>query len=207
MLGVVDPNVGKDREVAIGTASGRLLVGPDNGLLSLAWEAAGGVATAVEIASPDVVRPARAESFRAPDTLCPPAAHLAAGMPLEQLGPSVDPQTLGALALPEPEIADGEIRGEVLDFNRFGNIQVNVRAEDLARAGLADAAWLAIKATSGSAEARRGRTYADFKAGEYGVLFDERGWMEIVRGNPESALEGLGLSPGHLVWITRSRLP
>src|SRR5512132_489262 len=69
VLGVVDPNVGKDREVAIGTASGRYLVGPDNGVLSLAWEAAGGVATVVEIASPDVVRPPRAESFRAPDTL------------------------------------------------------------------------------------------------------------------------------------------
>ena len=41
VLGVVDPNVGRDREVAIGTKSGRHLVGPDNGLLSLAWEAAG----------------------------------------------------------------------------------------------------------------------------------------------------------------------
>jgi S-adenosylmethionine hydrolase len=137
VLGVVDPNVGNDREVAIETASGRYLVGPDNGLLSLAWEAAGGVATAVEIASPDVVRPARAEPFRAPDTLCPPAAHLAAGMPIEQLGPTVDPATLTALILPEPEIADGEIRGEV-----------------------------------------RGSTYADFTEGEYGVIFDERGWME-----------------------------
>jgi hypothetical protein len=39
------------------------------------------------------------------------------------------------------------------------------------------------------------------------VIFDERGWMQIVRGNPESALEGLGISPGHLVWISRSRAP
>jgi S-adenosyl-L-methionine hydrolase (adenosine-forming) len=207
VLGVVDPNVGKDREVAIGTASGRYLVGPDNGLLSLAWEAAGGVTTVVEIASPDVVRPPRAESFRAPDTLCPPAAHLAAGMPVEQLGPTVDPATLIVLTLAEPEIADGQIRGEVLDFNRFGNIQLNVREGDLARAGLDDAPVLTIKAVTASAEAKRGSTYADFKAGEYGVIFDERGWMEIVRGNPESALEGLGLSPGHLVWISRSRVP
>lgn len=207
VLGVVDPNVGKDREVAIGTASGRCLVGPDNGLLSLAWEAAGGVTTVVEIASPDVVRSPRAESFRAPDTLCPAAAHLAAGMPVEQLGPTVDPATLSVLTLPEPEIADGQIRGEVLDFNRFGNIQLNVREGDLARAGLDDAPVLTVKAVTTSAEAKRGSTYADFKAGEYGVIFDERGWMEIVRGNPESALEGLGLSPGHLVWISRSRVP
>jgi S-adenosylmethionine hydrolase len=207
VLGVVDPNVGKDREIAIETASGRYLVGPDNGLLSLAWEAAGGVATVVVIDSPAVVRPARAESFRAPDTLCPPAAHLAAGMPIEQLGPAVDPKTLTELTLPEPEVADGEIRGEVLDFNRFGNIQLNVREAHLTSAALDDAPILTIKAMAASAEARRGSTYADFKAGEYGVIFDERGWLEIVRGNPESALEGLGLVPGHLVWISRSRVP
>ena len=207
VLAVVDPNVGKDREVAIATASGRHLVGPDNGLLSFGWEAAGGVATAVEISSPEVVRPPRAQSFRAPDTLCPPAAHLAAGMPIEELGPAVDPATLTALSVPEPEIVDGEIRGEVLDFNRFGNIQLNVREGHLASAGLADSPVLTIKAMAASAEARRGSTYADFDAGEYGVIFDERGWMEIVRGNPESALEGLGLSCGHLVWISRSRAP
>jgi S-adenosyl-L-methionine hydrolase (adenosine-forming) len=207
ILGVVDPNVGKDREVAIGTRSGRYLVGPDNGLLSLAWEAAGGISAVVEIASSEVIKPPLAESFRAPDTLCPAAAHLAVGRAFDQLGPTIEPATLNALTLPEPEIADGQIRGEVLDFNRFGNIQLNVRQAHLARAGLENVRSLTIKTTSASAEARRGSTYADFKKGEYGVIFDERGRMQIVRGDPESALEGLGLSPGHLVWISRSRVP
>ena len=207
VLGVVDPNVGKDREVAIETGSGRYLVGPDNGLLSLAWEAAGGIGAVVEITSPAVINPPLAESFRAPDTLCPAAAHLAAGRAFDQLGPAIEPATLNALTLPQPEIADGQIRGEVLDFNRFGNIQLNVRKAHLAHAGLENVRALTIKTTSASAEARRGSTYADFKEGEYGVIFDERDRMEIVRGNPESALEGLGLSPGHLVWISRSRVP
>ena len=44
VLAVVDPNVGKDREVAIETESGRHLVGPDNGLLSLAWDASSAAA-------------------------------------------------------------------------------------------------------------------------------------------------------------------
>ena len=207
ILGVVDPNVGKDREVAIRTRSGRYLVGPDNGLLSLAWEAAEGISAVVEIASPEIINPPLAESFRAPDTLCPAAGHLAVERPFDQLGPAIEPATLNALTLPEPEIADGQIRGEVLDFNRFGSIQLNVRQAHLARAGLEDVRGLMIKTTSVSAEARRGSTYADFKKGEYGVIFDERGRMQIVRGAPESALEGLGLSPGHLVWISRSRVP
>src|SRR6187455_1234833 len=66
VLGVVDPTVGKDREVAIETVSGRHLVGPDNGLLSLAWAAAEGIRTAVELTAPDVVRQPHAQSFRAP---------------------------------------------------------------------------------------------------------------------------------------------
>ena len=207
VLGVVDPTVGKDREVAVRTGSGRDLVGPDNGLLSLAWQQAGGIASVVEIASPEVIRPPRAESFRAPDTLCPAAAYLASGGSLEELGPELEPESLNALTLPEPEIADGEIRGEVLDLNRFGNIQINVREADLARAGLEKVSNLSIKATSASAEARRGATYADFSEDEYGVIVGERGWLMIVRGNPGSACEGLGLSPGHLVWITRSLRP
>ena len=41
-VAVVDPQVGTERRgVAVRCADGRILVGPDNGLLSLAWERAG----------------------------------------------------------------------------------------------------------------------------------------------------------------------
>jgi S-adenosylmethionine hydrolase len=204
MLAVVDPNVGKDREVAIETGSGRMLVGPDNGLLSPAWEAAGGIRTVVEISSPDVIQQPIAESFRARDTLCPATAYLAGGKPIEELGASVDPTTLVELRIAEPEVEPGKIRCTVLDFNRFGNVQLNVRDSHLAAAGLDDAPALAIEAVSGSADARRGRTYADFEASDYGAIVDPRGWLTIVRGNPASALEGLGLALGDPVWLSRS---
>ena len=157
----------------------------------------------MEITSDDVIEQPIADSFRARDTLCPAAAHLAAGMPIEQLGAEVDPATLAALTVAEPEVEPGKIRCTVLDFNRFGNVQLNVREAQLAAAGLADAPVLALGAVSVSADARRGRTYADFEAGEYGVIFDPRGWLTIVRGNPASALEGLGLALGDPVWISR----
>jgi hypothetical protein len=35
------------------------------------------------------------------------------------------------------------------------------------------------------------------------VIFDPRGWLTIVRGNPANALEGLGLALGDPVWISR----
>lgn len=203
VLAVVDPNVGKDREIAIETESGRHLVGPDNGLLSLAWAAAGGIRAAVELTSPDVVRRPHAESFRAPDTLCPATARLAAGMPIGQLGEAVDPATLTVVTVAAPEIEAGKITCEVIDFNRFGNVHLNVRPADLVAAGLDGEPALSIEAVSGAAVAKRGSTYADFAAGEYGVLVDPRGWLTIVRGNPASALDGLGLQLAAPVWITR----
>ena len=53
-VAVVDPQVGTERRaVALQTRDGRLLVGPDNGLLSLAWERCGGVDQAVDVTRSD----------------------------------------------------------------------------------------------------------------------------------------------------------
>ena len=205
VLAVVDPTVGKDRDIALEAEGGRFFVGPDNGLLAPAWGALGGVRRAVEITSRRVILEPVAESFHARDILCPATAHLAAGMALEQLGEQLDPSTLAGLSVPEPETEPGKIRCEVVDFNRFGNVQLNVREAHLVEAGLDRAEDLAVEAVPGATRARRGRTYSDFEAGEYGVIMDPRGWLMLVRGNPASALEGLGLATGDLVWISAGR--
>ena len=202
VLAVVDPNVGKDRDIAIEVKGGRHLVGPDNGLFAPTLEALGGVQKAVEITSEDVIVQPVAPMFHTRDILCPAAAHLATGMTIDQLGSEVDPKTLAGLNVPEPEIEPGKIRCEVVEFNRFGNLKLNVRETHLIAAGIDDDPDLAIEAVSGSARARRGETYADFAAGEYGAIFDPRGWLMVVRGNPASALEGLGVVPGDQIWIS-----
>jgi S-adenosyl-L-methionine hydrolase (adenosine-forming) len=49
-VAVIDPQVGTERRaLALRTVDGRLLVGPDNGVLSLAWERCGGIDLAVDI--------------------------------------------------------------------------------------------------------------------------------------------------------------
>jgi S-adenosyl-L-methionine hydrolase (adenosine-forming) len=204
-VAIVDPSVGEDRDLALETADGRLFVGPDNGLLAPTWEVLGGVRRAVEITSADVVQQPVAESFHARDILCPAAAHLATGMTIDRLGSDVDTETLVGLTVPEPDIEPGKIRSEVVDFNRFGNVKLNAREEHLAAAGLDLARELAVEAVKASTRARRGTTYADFEPGEYGVIVDPRGWVTLVRGNPASALEGLGLATGDQVWITAAQ--
>lgn len=202
VLAVVDPNVGKDREIAIEAADGRQLVGPDNGVLALAWEALGGVAKAVEITSPEIILEPVAPSLRARDILCPAAAHLATGMEIERLGRPLDTDTLVGLKVAEPEVERGKIQCEVMDYNRFGNVQLNVRAAQLEHSGLDGVPDLMLEAVGGATRARRASTYADFEPGEYGVIFDPRGWLTIIRGNPANALEGLGLAIGDPVWIS-----
>src|SRR5262249_30787606 len=193
--------------IAVEAGDGRLLVGPDNGLLSLAWSESGGIARAVEITSHEVVIRPVAPSLHARDVLCPAAAHLAAGMPLERLGRSIERNDLAQITVPPPQVEPGMIRCEGIDHHRFGHIQPEVRVPDVALASLDEAPDVEIEWAAGSVRARRGRTYADFEPGEYGVLFDPRGWLTIVRGNPGNALEELQLAVGDLIQIGRGPEP
>src|SRR5215471_11561881 len=102
VLAVVDPSVGRDRDIAVEDEDGRLFVGPDNGLLSPAWHLAGGVRTAVSITSSSIVLEPVSASFHARDVLAPAAAHLAHGTSLADLGPAIEAETLAEVKLPEP---------------------------------------------------------------------------------------------------------
>jgi S-adenosylmethionine hydrolase len=201
VLAVVDPKVGKEREIAVQAPDGRLFVAPDNGIL---WPTLTetGIDKVVEINSPEIVIEPVSPSFRTRDVLSPATAQLARGMEIESLGPTIDPETLVTLAAPEPEVDRGKISCEVIDFNRFGNLTLNVREQHLAAAGLSDGAHIAVETTSASAHARRAHTYSDFEQGEYGVIIDPRGWLMVVRGNPASAIQGLGVDVGDPVWLS-----
>ena len=129
-------------------------------------------------------------------------------MPIEQLGTPVDPTTLAVVLMAEPEIEAGKITCEVIDFNRFGNVHLNVRSTDLDAAGLDAETILSIEAVSGSAAAKRGNTYADFAAGvstgcsRPARLAHHRGGANLA----VSALDGLlGLSLAAPVWLTAGR--
>lgn len=200
-LAVVDPGVGTSRlPLAVVTDAGQALVGPDNGLLSLAWERLGGASTAVRIDSPDLVSWPVSRTFHGRDVFAPAAAHLAGGGGWEALGPAVDLASLVRLREPEPAVAPGRIECEVLGVDRFGNVQLGVRPAHLAAAGLDAAALLVLELPNGRAEAARAMTFGDVAAGELAALFDSRGWLALaVNGGQAGAL--LGLQPPDRVGI------
>ena len=202
VVAVVDPGSGTDRAaLAVRTVKDRLMVGPDNGLLSLAWAQDGGVREAVSITAPEVLVHPVSPVLNARDVFSPGAAHLAAGMDLARLGLPMDPGALVAIELSTPDVGQGRLAGEVLDVDRFGNVRLNVRAADLEAAGLAPGATLEIASTAAGSRARRVTTYGEVQEGECGALQDAWGWLSIIRFGA-SAADLLNVSVGDPVWVT-----
>jgi S-adenosylmethionine hydrolase len=195
-VAVVDPGVGSDRRAVAAAAGASLLVGPDNGLLSLAWEALGGVDAAVEVVSEDVVLAPVSRTFHGRDIFAPAAANLAAGMPLEDLGPAIDVATLERLDLPRPMVADGAVGARVTATDGFGNVQLNATESDLDAAGVAGGRVLVV---NGRRLPRAG-TFAELPEREPGLIVDSEGHLAIVV-NHGNAAGMLGLAAGDTVVV------
>ena len=201
-LAVVDPGVGSDRRpVALATVSGAHLVGPDNGLLSLASDELGGPTAAVQIAPPGVIARTPSATFHGRDVFAPAAAALANGADLGALGAPVDPSSLTRVGVPEPRIIQGSIRAEVLGVDRFGNLELALEERHLAEAGLPAGQRLLVTFTVGH-EAVRSTTFADVAAGGLGVIVDSWGTVAVVR-NRGSAAALLGASEGDELVLSR----
>ena len=194
-IAVVDPGVGSGRgSIAVRAASDALLVGPDNGVLSLAWEALGGAQEAVEITSDDIVLQPVSRTFHGRDVFAPAAAHLAAGMPLSDLGPQLEVEQLHVLELPGPMLASGAIGARVTGVDGFGNVQLNVRPHDLDAAGIGPVLSVRRRAVP------RVGVFADVPQGTLAAIIDSQGQLALVV-NQGSAADTLGLTVGKTVVI------
>jgi S-adenosyl-L-methionine hydrolase (adenosine-forming) len=192
-LTVVDPGVGTHRRALAATIDGRHYVGPDNGILTLVLR------TAKQVDIVDVSHALSdddahvAPTFHGRDIFAPAAARLARGEPLETLGPAIlDPILLD---LPEPERTADEVRGEVIQVDRFGNLITNVPAHWLrelagdSHRAAGGARPLAVGVGDADAGPLR-RTYGDVAPGSVVALIGSLDLLEIsVRdGNGARAL-------------------
>jgi S-adenosylmethionine hydrolase len=125
-VAVVDPGVGSARRaVALRSARGDVLVGPDNGLLWPAVERLGGSVGAVELTNARFWRPSPSSTFHGRDLFGPVAGHLANGVALQQLGTAIDDPH--QFRLPAPH----GLEGEVLHVDTYGNLITNLPAANL----------------------------------------------------------------------------
>jgi hypothetical protein len=192
VVAVVDPGVGTERRPVAVAAGEMLLVGPDNGVISRACDALGGASHAREITSTEVVLQPVSATFHGRDVFAPAAAHLAAGLPLEHLGPEVDVGSLRRIEVPRPAVRPGAIQAHVSVVDAFGNVQLDVEPVHLAEAGLTG--WILV----GGRSLPLVTTFAELHEGEIGALIDSDGFLAIV-ANRASAADALGLETGGAV--------
>ena len=188
---VVDPGVGTARRgIAVGTPNG-VLVGPDNGLLVPAAEALGGLTTVVELTNKDWFLGDVSRTFHGRDVFAPAAARIAAGAPLTDGGPAIEPDAVVRLPAPVITIGDGWIESEVLTVDRFGNVQL--AATGGALSGLADELVV-----NGNVRARRGTTFVDVEQGDLLIYEDSAGQVAIAVNNGRAVVL-LSVQPGDVV--------
>jgi S-adenosylmethionine hydrolase len=225
VLGVVDPGVGTERR-AIGLqvtpAAGRRLyfVGPDNGLLVAAAEAAAEspIGFAVELER-DVVSPERGATFDGRDLFGPAAAALCAGTRLAALGDEIDPDSLVRIiggVVEQGRLHDGRhcLRAEVTWVDRFGNIQLAATVADARVAGLPRSGNVELLARLESGPARADDlprslvpdgvelrcvdAFGELAPAEFGVLVDANGHLAVV-AREASAAHWLNVDAGELL--------
>jgi S-adenosylmethionine hydrolase len=194
-MAVVDPQVGTERRaVALGTTDGRILVGPDNGILSLAWERCGGVELAVDVTrSPHRLEPVSA-TFHGRDIFAPVAAHLARGAELADAGDPLEPSALTLVDIPEPRTEDGALVAHALVIDRFGNVALNVDHEDTAGTGLTLGGSVEVEAAGERYLGTYAQTFADVRPGEL-IVYEDAYRTLAVAINRGDAAGTLGLQP------------
>ena len=200
-LAIVDPGVGGPRRpLVLRDAEERLYVGPDNGLLLPAAGRAGIVA-AHELANPTYALETISRTFHGRDLFSPAAAHLARGVPLEELGPPLDPDGLVSLDVPEPVLAEGAADATLLYVDSFGNIALNLTRDDVERIGIVSGTRLELELAGDRYYAVMARTFADARPGDV-ILYEDSYKNMSVAISRGSAARLLHAVPGQQIRIT-----
>ncbi len=203
IVAIVDPGVGSTRRaIAVEVAGGQgVFLGPDNGLLASAIAMAGGADRAFELTNTELHLGAPGTTFAGRDVFAPVAAFLANGGALEQVGIEIDTASVMPGLVPiatdesHPVHGDG-VRCEVTWVDTYGNCQLNVGPDELARLG----SVLRLVIGDDVRSARVVTHFAEIDGGAIGAVIDSYGMIALAvdRG---SAADALRLAAGDAVLV------
>jgi len=210
-MAVVDPGVGTPRRpIAIETARGDTLVGPDNGLLTPGADRLGGIVRVHLIQNIEYRLPVISSTFHGRDLFAPAAAHLALGVPLESIGPEIDPSELVQIDWPPVVVRDGELESTVIYSDTFGNLKLaGLTADLIAALGALEPGDILEVRLGGARRLRKmpwAPTFGDVPEGSHIVLEDSYGRLSIAQ-NQGSAAESLKVSEGNMIILRRAPVP
>ncbi|MEW6721813.1 MAG: SAM-dependent chlorinase/fluorinase [Candidatus Micrarchaeota archaeon] len=197
-VAVVDPGVGGDRRnLIIRTKDGHFLIGPDNGVLSLA-SSQKGVERAVEVRNEGLtlLHLAQSRTFHGKDVFAPAAAHVLRGVPLEEFGPEIDPATLARITI-SADATERSRAGCLVDIDGFGSVRTNVpnHIPEEAIGRPVEFGITGPKPVSG--RARVVRTFAEAERDEPVFVLSSTGCLDLAV-NLGSASGHFGISHEHI---------
>lgn len=200
-LAVVDPSVGtKRRAVAIETGWGEVFVGPDNGLLIPAGKDRGGIKRAFELTDERFQLTPVSRTFQGRDVFAPTAAHIANGAAPSELGPPVEVEDLVQLEIPEAWIHDDHLHAEVLQVDRFGNLQLNFLRSHLEKVDLLEGATVEVRLEGHRLRIPYAGRFADVKSGEFVLVEDSYHYLSLAINKGDAAAR-LRARPGSTVIV------
>lgn len=196
-VAVVDPGVGGERKPLLVEWNGCYLIGPDNGLLSLAFPDSKPDAV-YHLTQRSKFLESISSTFHGRDIFAPVAGHVSLGVKPHEFGKRLDQWV--EIDLPRPGARDGRLEGEVIHVDRFGNLITNIRTQDLERHLETSTLQISV---AGAVIAGIRKNYAEVPEGELLAVIGSRGHLEISQ-NKGSAANRLSAGRGTPVVITRT---
>ncbi len=196
-LVVVDPGVGSARRGIAADVGDWRFVAPDNGVLTAVLQEAP-PKKVVELTERRYARPTVSRTFEGRDRFAPAAAWLAKGIQLPALGRAVSDYV--QIDLAQAVLLEGEIRGEVVRVDRFGNVVTNVERRLCEKLTGAEGT-MAIE-VGGRPVDRLVSTFSEIGAGDVCALFGSTDHLECA-AHAASAAEVLGVGVGAVVTVRR----
>lgn len=179
-VAVVDPGVGTERRnVVLETKDGKFFVAPDNGLLTFVAEEMG-IARIREIKNRAYMRSMESSSstFHGRDIFGPVGAYLAAGIPVNQLGPEM--KGFVRLKIPRAKVSGRNVLGQVVRIDVYGNVVSNISALHLQQVGIDRGSLLRVTLAGQPFQVRFVSTYGDVPEGEKLCLLESHNLLEMA---------------------------
>ncbi|MBA3036241.1 MAG: SAM-dependent chlorinase/fluorinase [Desulfobacterium sp.] len=128
---VVDPGVGSNRAILAVLHNGHYFIAADNGVLTLLFKE-GKSGKIIKLDKNKYFLKPVSNTFHGRDIFSPVAAYLSDGVSMEELGTPISRNTLVSINIEKPEISDdGELVGEVVSIDHFGNLLTNIDSKKL----------------------------------------------------------------------------
>jgi S-adenosylmethionine hydrolase len=131
-VAVVDPGVGTMRRPLLVAVDETYFIGPDNGVLSLAWEGRQ-PNRIVHLSNPSYYLKPTSATFHGRDIFAPAAAYLSLGIAPEAFGENLDDYI--HIGPPQVVRAERSLTGEIVYIDGFGNLFTNIQEQDLTGLG------------------------------------------------------------------------